>query len=77
MSTLNCENNIQAVGKSLWVYFCYRVASKDLIVTGGLDSLVKLWVCQNNRLEIKDTLEGHTMGVVSVAINPCASSKYA
>lgn len=45
-------------------------AAKDYIVTGSLDSLVKVWTLQNNKLELLHTLEGHTMGVVSVAISP-------
>ncbi|XP_075979603.1 WD repeat-containing protein SL1-17-like [Anticarsia gemmatalis] len=48
-------------------------AAKDLIVTGGLDGVVKVWKMQNDRLEQIHALEGHLMGVVSVAINPAAS----
>uniref|UniRef100_A0A2A4JXX2 Uncharacterized protein n=1 Tax=Heliothis virescens TaxID=7102 RepID=A0A2A4JXX2_HELVI len=47
-------------------------ASKDFIVTGGLDSLVKVWTLENNKLELLHTLEGHSMAVVSVAVSPSA-----
>lgn len=41
----------------------------DYIVTGGLDDLVKVWEMRNDRLELKHTLEGHSLGVFSVAIS--------
>ncbi|KAJ8912454.1 hypothetical protein NQ315_002820, partial [Exocentrus adspersus] len=50
----------------------------DYIVTGGVDDLVKVWVLQDDRLVLKHKLEGHSLGVVSVAISNsgklCASS---
>ncbi|XP_052742499.1 WD repeat-containing protein 61 isoform X2 [Bicyclus anynana] len=44
--------------------------SQDYLVTGGLDNLVKVWILENNRLELLHTLEGHCMAVVSVAVSP-------
>lgn len=41
----------------------------EYIVTGGLDDLVKVWELQDDRLELKHKLEGHSLGVVSVAIS--------
>ncbi|VEN50255.1 unnamed protein product, partial [Callosobruchus maculatus] len=50
----------------------------DYIVTGGVDDLVKVWELQDDRLILKHNLEGHSLGVVSVAISNngkmCASS---
>lgn len=56
------------------MYFC-RNASREIIATGGLDGLVKVWTLQNDRLELLHTLEGHTMAVVSVVISPTSASK--
>lgn len=41
----------------------------DYIVTGGVDDLVKVWELQDDRLVLKHNLEGHSLGVVSVAIS--------
>lgn len=41
----------------------------DYIVTGGVDDLVKVWELQDDRLVLKHKLEGHSLGVVSVAIS--------
>ncbi|CAH1260001.1 unnamed protein product [Diabrotica balteata] len=50
----------------------------DYIVTGGVDDLVKVWELQDDRLVLKHNLEGHSLGVVSVAVSHngklCASS---
>ncbi|XP_023714322.1 WD repeat-containing protein 61-like isoform X3 [Cryptotermes secundus] len=43
--------------------------SMDYIVTGAVDGLVKVWTFKNDCLELKHKLEGHSLGVVSVAIN--------
>ena len=45
------------------------------IVTGAVDVLVKFWIFKNDRLELKDKLEGHSPGVVSVAINSDSTSE--
>ncbi|XP_049871695.1 WD repeat-containing protein 61-like [Pectinophora gossypiella] len=42
----------------------------DFIVTGGLDSLVKVWKLENNKLELLHSLQGHSMAVVSIAVSP-------
>lgn len=48
------------------------------IVTGSLDDSVKVWEYANERLSLKHKLAGHSLGVVSVAVNSdgtrCASS---
>ncbi|KAJ6638136.1 WD repeat-containing protein 61 [Pseudolycoriella hygida] len=41
----------------------------DCIVTGGLDDMVKIWDLNDNRLELRQQLTGHSLGVVSVAIS--------
>lgn len=41
----------------------------DYIVTGGVDDLVKVWELQDDHLVLKYNLEGHSLGVVSVAIS--------
>jgi WD domain, G-beta repeat. len=49
--------------------------SVDYIVTGAVDDLVKVWIFKNDRLELKHKLEGHSLGVVSVAINSDSTSE--
>ncbi|XP_032514641.2 superkiller complex protein 8-like [Danaus plexippus] len=44
--------------------------SKDYIVTGGLDTLIKVWKLDNNKLDLLHTLQGHCMAVVSLAVSP-------
>lgn len=50
--------------------------TRDFIVTGGLDDLVKIWdVKEDNTLSLKHQLTGHSLGVVSVAVSSDGSSK--
>ena len=44
-------------------------------MTGALDGLVKVWILKNYRLELKHKLGGHSLGVVSVAINSDSTSE--
>lgn len=50
----------------------------DYIVTGGVDDLVKVWELEDDSLKMKHELEGHSLGVISVAVSNdgklCASS---
>ncbi|GJQ73963.1 hypothetical protein Trydic_g18897 [Trypoxylus dichotomus] len=50
----------------------------DYLISGGLDDLVKVWELRDEKLELKHKLEGHSLGVVSVAVSNdgrlCASS---
>ncbi|XP_047996212.1 WD repeat-containing protein 61-like [Leguminivora glycinivorella] len=46
-----------------------KAPTKDFIATGGLDGLVKVWLFENNRLELVHSLAGHSMAVVSVAVS--------
>lgn len=41
----------------------------DYIISGGVDDLVKVWELQDDRLSLKHNLEGHSLGVVSVAVS--------
>ncbi|KAK7482161.1 hypothetical protein BaRGS_00026626 [Batillaria attramentaria] len=41
----------------------------EVIVTGSVDDTVKVWKWHEERLELRHTLEGHQLGVVSVDIN--------
>lgn len=41
----------------------------DFIVTGSLDDTVKVWDLKDNRLQLRQKLVGHSLGVVSVAIS--------
>ncbi|KAK7579630.1 hypothetical protein V9T40_000259 [Parthenolecanium corni] len=50
----------------------------DCIVTGSVDDSIKVWIFQNNKLELRTTFTGHSLGILSVALNSdcsiCASS---
>lgn len=46
------------------------------MITGGLDDLVKVWELRDDKLELKHNLEGHSLGVVSVAISSDGRSTY-
>lgn len=50
-------------------------ATPDLLITGSVDESVKLWGETEDRLESKHTYTGHTLGVVSVAVE--ATGTYA
>lgn len=41
----------------------------DFVVTGSLDDTVKVWDLKDNRLELRQQLSGHSLGVVSVAVS--------
>ncbi|CAG4935622.1 unnamed protein product [Colias eurytheme] len=45
-------------------------APESYIITGGLDDIVKIWQLQDGKLEVKHQLEGHSLGVISVAVSP-------
>ena len=53
------------------------VQELDIIVTGGVDDLVKIWEydSQEGSIKLKHKLGEHSLGVVSVALNPDATSK--
>lgn len=44
-------------------------------MTGGLDCLVKVWAIDKNKLELCNTLKGHAMAIVCVAVSPNGHSK--
>jgi WD repeat-containing protein 61 len=50
----------------------------DCIVTSSVDDLIKVWYLEKDKLELQRTLTGHSLGVISVALNSdctiCASS---
>lgn len=41
----------------------------DFIVTGSLDDTVKVWNLNGKKLELRQQLSGHSLGVVSVAVS--------
>lgn len=43
--------------------------ANDFIVTGSLDDTVKVWDLKDNRLQLRQQLTGHSLGVVSVAVS--------
>ena len=49
--------------------------SENYIITGGLDDVIKIWQLENGRLEMRHQLEGHFLGVISVAVSPDGKSK--
>ncbi|XP_070554300.1 superkiller complex protein 8-like isoform X1 [Ptychodera flava] len=65
----------QAHEDSIWSVAWARSETDgtDYIATGSVDDLVKIWKWENDHLELKYTLEGHQLGVVSVDINPAGT----
>lgn len=52
-------------------------APVDYIITGGVDDLVKVWeLDEDGHLKLKHQLEGHSLGIVSVAISNDGRRKY-
>ncbi|XP_054269482.1 SKI8 subunit of superkiller complex protein-like [Macrosteles quadrilineatus] len=47
----------------------YLSKQAEVIVTGGLDGLIKIWELHNDGLKERSILEGHGLGVVSVNFN--------
>lgn len=47
----------------------FATEPNDFIVTGSLDDTVKVWDLKDNRLELRQQLSGHSLGVVSVAVS--------
>ena len=43
--------------------------AEDIIVTGGVDDVVKIWNYRDGELEYRHQLTDHSLGVVSVAIS--------
>ena len=43
--------------------------TEDIIVTGGVDDVVKIWNYKDGELEYRHQLTDHTLGVVSVAVS--------
>ena len=47
----------------------------EYLVTGSVDDAVKVWEQKDKSLQLKYKLSGHSLGVVSVAVNSDGSSK--
>lgn len=47
----------------------------EYLVTGSVDDAVKVWEQKDKSLQLKYKLTGHSLGVVSVAVNSDGSSK--
>lgn len=52
------------------------VEKEDFIVTGGLDDCVKIWNVNDNKMSLAHSLEGHSLGIVSVDVSSSGKSKY-
>lgn len=47
-------------------FILFHSAEDNFVVTGGIDDAVKIWAWRNDQLELRNKLEGHVLGVVSV-----------
>lgn len=47
----------------------------EVIVTGGVDDIVKVWQYHDGELKLRHKLSDHSLGVVSVALSKEADSK--
>lgn len=49
---------------------------QDFILTAGLDNVIKIWnIREDDSLELKNELNGHSLGVVSVDVSPDGRSE--
>jgi len=44
--------------------------AQDIVVTGGVDDVVKVWDYKDGSLSLRHTLTSHSLGVVSVCLSP-------
>lgn len=51
---------------NLLILFLKFSAGDEFVVTGGIDDAVKIWAVGKDQLELRNKLEGHALGVVSV-----------
>lgn len=51
-----------------------NIEYKEFIVTGGLDDFVKIWDLSGDKLKLRYSMPGHSLGVVSVAVSPDGKS---
>lgn len=49
--------------------------TSEYVITGSVDDTVKVWEHKDGGLKLKHKLTGHSLGVVSVAMNSDGSSK--
>lgn len=47
----------------------------EYLITGSVDDAVKVWEQKDKSLQLKYKLTGHSLGVVSVAVNSDGSSE--
>lgn len=51
-------------------------AYQDFILTAGLDNVIKIWnILEDDTLVLKNQLNGHSLGVVSVDVSPDGRSE--
>ena len=54
-----------------------NVTTVDIIATGGVDDLVKVWeYTSDGEMKLKHKLSEHSLGVVSVDLSKDVKSKY-
>lgn len=63
----------QAHNDGIVAIACANTSDKMILVTGSLDSSVKVW--RQDSLELVLTLEGHRLGIVSVVSDPTGKCK--
>ena len=52
------------------------IPATDILVTGGVDDMVKIWQYEDGEIKLRHKLGEHSLGVVSVALSQDAQCEY-
>jgi len=51
------------------------IGTEDILATGGVDNMVRVWSYHDGEIKLKHKLSDHSLGVVSVALSHDAECK--
>lgn len=53
-----------------------NTTKSSYIITGSIDDKVKVWEYDKDTLKLAHTLKGHSLGIMSVAVNSKGNGSY-